>query len=227
MRTVQSNYLNMINAVRGHFSANTSVWSNNPLIASGVNNLNETGDAITAAATKQKINNPTGHTVAKERARNELEELVYRTSVRLRTYARLTNNDVLAVKLDVSQSALDRMKHNELLTFGRVIVAACEEHLSKLENYQIDSNTVSALSQSINLTASLYTERDTVVDQRGEVTADLDKLFTVARNQLKILDDLVEGYIDNETFVATYFNARRIHDLGGRRTKKDEQTKED
>jgi hypothetical protein len=148
MRTVQSNYLNMINVVRGHFSANTNVWSNNPLIVSGVNNLNKTGDAITAAATKQKINNPTGHTVAKERARNELEELIYHTAVRLRTCERLTD-DVLAVKLEVPQSALDRMKHNELLTFGRVIVAACEEHLSKLENYQIDSNTVNTLSQSI------------------------------------------------------------------------------
>jgi hypothetical protein len=226
MRTVQSNYLNMINAVRRHLETNSNVWSNNPLIVGGVISLNETGEAIKAAATKQQNSNPTGHTVAKERARNELEELAYRASVRLRTYARLTNNDALAAKLNFSQSALDRMKHNDLLTFGRVVVAACEKHLPELANYQIDSNMVKELSQSIERTASLYTERDTVVDQRVEVTADLDKLFAVARNQLKVLDDLVDGYIDDEIFIATYLNARRIHDLGGRKTKTNEQNPE-
>jgi hypothetical protein len=138
----------------------------------------------------------------------------------------LTKNDVLTAKLKCSQSALDRMKHNDLLTFGRVVVVACEEHLPELANYQIDSNTVSKLSQSIEQTAALYTERDTVVDQRVEVTADLEKLFAVARNQLKVLDDLVDGYIEDEIFVATYLNARRIHDLGGRKTKTDEQNPE-
>jgi hypothetical protein len=42
---------------------------------------------------------------------------------------------------------------------------------------------VNELSQSIERTSSLYAERDTVVDKRAEDTADLDKLFTVARKQ--------------------------------------------
>jgi hypothetical protein len=79
------------------------------------------------------------------------------------------------------------------------------------------------LSQCIERTATLYAARDAVVDQRIEATADLDKLFNTARNQLKILDDLVEGYLEDETFITTYFNARRIHDLGGKKTKKQEE----
>jgi hypothetical protein len=31
----------------------------------------------------------------------------------------------------------------------------------------------------------------------------------------------VEGYIEDDVFVATYFNTRRIHDLTGKKTKKE------
>jgi hypothetical protein len=222
MRDTQSNYLNMANAVIQHFDGNFNVWNNIPLVVSGVNSLKNTTEAINIAAIKQKNSSPTGYTAAKERARNELESLVYRTTVRLRSYARSTNNDVLTAKLNFSQSTLDRMKHNDLLTYCRLVVAACGEYLPELANYKIDSNTINELSQSIERTSLLYAERDTVVDERIEATADLEKLFSTIRNQLKILDDLVEGYIDNDTFVATYFNARRIHDLGRTKAKTEE-----
>jgi FixJ family two-component response regulator len=216
----------MMNAVTQHFGNNSNVWNSNPLVINGVNNLIETGKAIEEAAKKQKANSPTGHTAAKERARNELESLTYRTAVRLRSYARSTDNDVLTAKLDFSQSTLDRMKHNDLLTCSRMVVAACKEYLPKLIIYQIDNAAVDKLSQSIEQTSLLYAARDAVVDQRVEATADLEKLFTTARNQLKILDDLVEGYLDDETFIATYFNARKIHDLKGKRAKTETQNPE-
>jgi hypothetical protein len=56
-----------------------------------------------------------------------------------------------------------------------------------------------------------------------EATAHLQQLFAQARKQLKTLDDLVEAYVEDDTFVATYFNARRIHDLKGRRVKTGEK----
>jgi hypothetical protein len=110
MRNGQSNYLNMTNAVIRHFDDNSGVWNEKPLVVNGVNSLKTTVEAVNAAATKQKNSSPTGHTAAKERARDELENFVYRTAVRLRSYARSTNNDVLMAKLNFSQSTLDRMK---------------------------------------------------------------------------------------------------------------------
>jgi hypothetical protein len=56
-----------------------------------------------------------------------------------------------------------------------------------------------------------------------EATTRLQNLFAQARKQLKTLDDLVEGYVEDDEFVATYFNARRIHDLKGRKTRTEEK----
>ena len=57
--------------------------------------------------------------------------------------------------------------------------------------------------------------RDTVVDQRMEATDQIAQLVAQARQQLKGLDDLVNGYIADQRFADAYFNARRIHDLKG------------
>jgi hypothetical protein len=47
----------------------------------------------------------------------------------------------------------------------------------------------------------------------------MDRLFAVARKQLKVLDDWVDAYLDDDTFIKTYFITRRIHDLRGKKAK--------
>jgi hypothetical protein len=218
MKKTQSNYLNMLNAVIRHFDDNTNLWNDIPLVVNEVNKLKQTGIEINAVATKQRENDPTGHTSAKEQVRDKLETLIYRTGTRLRIYARLINDDVTKAQLRFSQSSLDRMKHNELLICARVVVAACEKFLPELSDYQIDQATINELNQTIEQLVTLYAERDVVVDQRIEVTSGLNRLFAAARNQLKVLDDLVDAYLDDDTFIETYFITRRIHDLRGKKT---------
>ncbi|MDR0732440.1 MAG: hypothetical protein LBF08_00035 [Dysgonamonadaceae bacterium] len=223
MKISQSNYLNMANAVLEHFDENVSAWTGISVVSAGVTALKGTVANITAAATKQEESNPVGYTAAKEDARDGLEHFVYQTALRLRVYAKITNNDVLLETVHFSRSALDHLRINDLLTRSRVILDACVANLSHLGDYQVTQDTVDDLQQRIDQTAQLYAQRDTVVDQRMEATAHLQKLFAQARKQLKTLDDLVEGYVEDDAFVATYFNARRIHDLRGRKMKPEQE----
>jgi hypothetical protein len=223
MRDGQSNYWNMLNAVLQHFDDNIPVWKGVEIVVKCIEDLKNNGTAIKVAATKQRDSNPIGHTIAKERSRNELENITFQVAIRARSYARLIEDDVLTEKLNFSRSNLDRMKHNDLLTCSRVVFDACRNYLPALAPYQVDEKIVDRLSQCIEQTTLLYAERDTVIDQRMEATADLAKQFITARKYLKTLDDLVEGYIEDDTFVATYFNTRRIHDLKGRRASKKEE----
>jgi hypothetical protein len=223
MKISQSNYLNMSHAVLTHFDNNVSAWSGIRVVSDGVGKLRITLTSITNAATKQGENNPVGHTAAKEHARDGLEGLVYLTALRVRSYARTADDDVLLEKVHFSRSTLDILGINDLLTRSRLVLDACVAHLSALTDYQIDKKTIADLQQRIDQTAQLYALRDTVIDQRMEATAHLQQLFGQARKQLKTLDDLVEGYVEDDAFVATYFNARRIHDLRGRKVKTGEK----
>jgi hypothetical protein len=223
MKDGQSNYLNMVNAVLTLFEGNKAAWNGVVVVVDGFDRLKATGLSLNDAAAKQKDSDPKGHTAAKERSRDALENLLYRVALRVRSYARTVDNDVLVSKTLFSRSELDRLKTNDLLTLGRVVRDACAENIDALEVYQVEQSTVDSLSELIDRTAELYAKRDTVVDQRMEATGHLVQLFGQARKQLKALDDLVEGYVEDDTFVAEYFNARRIHDLKGRKAKTAEE----
>jgi hypothetical protein len=219
MKVSQSNYLNMASAVITLFDKKLSAWRNIPVLVEGVERVRKIIVAIRESAIKQEENKPTGHTVAKERSRDELENLMYQTAVRVRSYAGATENDVLADQMRISHTSLDKMKTNDLLTFAHVIADACTANLPALTDYLIDESTVDSLRKIAEQTAQLYAQRDVVIDQRMEATSRLEQLFTQARTSLKTLDDLAEGYIEDDAFLAEYFNARRIHDIRGRKTK--------
>jgi len=217
MTTNQSNYLNMLNAVLSLFDSHPAAWAAIVTVAGGVERLRTTLEAIIETAKQQDANDSKGHTAAKEHSRDLLENLTYQMAVRMRSYAAVAGNEVLRKAAQFSRSDLDNMKTNELLTHCRVVADACDASVVELTDYRIDAKTVDELRQRIKQTAQLYAQRDTVIDRRTEATDRLKRLFSQARQQIKALDDLAEGFVDDDIFVATYFNARRIHDLRGRK----------
>jgi hypothetical protein len=209
----QNNYLNMVVAVLKHFDNYTSIWSEINLILMILEKVRSIVKAILATAIKQAENNPVGYTASKEQTRDILETMLYQIALRVRTYARITDNKVLVEKTRFSRSSLDLLGNNDLVIVSNMLADACTEHLAELVDYQVDQAMVDKLQELATQTKTLYAQRDTVIDERMEATARLQQLFTQVRKQIKILDDMVEGYIEDDTFVTTYFNARRIHNL--------------
>jgi hypothetical protein len=224
MRQNQSNYLNMASAVLQHFDNHASIYVNVRIVASGVDKVRSTVDVINAVALKQNENNPMGYTASKEQTRDSLETTLYLAALRVRSYAGATDNKVLAQKTQFSRSSLDALRTDDLCLAANTLADACEEHLADLAEYQVDQTVATRLRELVKKTKTLYAKRDTVIDERMEATARLKDLFAQLRGLLKTLDDLVEAYIEDDVFVATYFNARRIHDIKGRHAA---QTKED
>jgi hypothetical protein len=216
MRQSQSNYLNMANAVLQHFDNHTTVWSNVSIVVTCLAKVRYAVEAINVVAVKQNDNNPTGYTASKEQVRDSLENCAYLTALRARSYAGATGNEVLAQKTRFSRSSLDGLKTNDLCIAANTLADACEENLAELAEYQVDQSTVNRLRELAVKTQTLYAQRDTVIDERMEATERLKQFFAQLRGLLKTLDDLVEAYIEDDVFAATYFNARRIHDLKGR-----------
>lgn len=211
MTQEQDNVLNMVNAVLNLFDQNPDVTESNPMVAQHKEDILGVRDDILQAAIKQKSNASKGRTEAKDRSRTMLEEKIFLLGVRMRTYAAATDNTVLAAPLSFSKSSLSRTKTHDLLMLGRLIVDTAASCLEDLEPFKIDGDMLDDLQTNIEEVATLYAERDTAVDSGMEATKQLARLFRLVRKTLKQMDDLVDGYVSDKTFVATYHNSRRIH----------------
>jgi hypothetical protein len=206
----------MAGAVLQHFDNQTPVWTNVNIVVSGVEKVRSVVDVINAVAVKQKEYSPVGYTESKEQTRDLLETTLYRIALRVRSYAGATGNKILAQKTRFSRSSLDALRTGDLCLAAVTLANACEENLADLAEYQVNQAAVDKLRELAAQTKTLYAKRDMVIDERMEATARLEKLIAQLRGVLKTLDDLVETYIEDDVFVAAYFNARRIHDLKGR-----------
>jgi hypothetical protein len=110
---------------------------------------------------------------------------------------------------------LDILSLNNLLNRARAIAEMCKVRLEQLKPYEIDEVSLTNLQIAIEKLAKLNAHRDAVVDFRMENTSSIINLFNKTRQELKTLDALVEGFVDDEAFLAVYFSSRRIHDMKG------------
>ncbi|MDR1679205.1 MAG: hypothetical protein LBR81_05435 [Prevotellaceae bacterium] len=215
MTKKQSNYFNMIKAVDDVFSNCRAVWEEKTLLVACYERLHGLNERIVVAAAKQKENAPEGHTAAKENARTMLEDRLFVMGRRLLAFAYLQKDTVAATQADFSRSSLDNYSVNNLLSFARAIFKLCEARLSLLKDYEIDDAAMKDFQAVIDRLANLNAHRDAMVGFRMESTASIASLLSKARQELEIMDSLVEGFIVDEAFLTVYFNARRIHDVRG------------
>ncbi len=222
MNKTQSNYFNMMKAVNDVFMSNGAVWEQQGLLVTCRKRLHELIEGVGEAAAKQKGNETEGHTAAKEAARTVLEDRLFVVGRRLGAFANIEGDMVIAAQANFSRSSLDHLSGNNLLSLARSIFKVCDERFSLLKGYEIDEGVMKDLRSGIDEFADLNAHRDAVMDFRMENTASIASLLSKARQELKTMDMLVEGFIFDEAFLAVYFNARRIHDVRGGGKRKEE-----
>lgn len=217
MKQSQVNYHNMGKAVYQVMGDFRPVWESKVHISAGCKRISDLITDIDQITKSQKTNNPKGHTAAIEQERTILEDQMYQIGSRLRAYAMTTNDVTLAAQVQFSRSSLDNLPLNKLLTLGRVIADACNTNMMALETYEVTQAEVETLQSAIRRTDHLNSHRDAVVDHRMENTSHLEELIERLRKELKIMDTLVDAYMIDEEFLTVYYNARRIHDIHGRK----------
>ncbi|MDR2908164.1 MAG: hypothetical protein LBU91_09285 [Bacteroidales bacterium] len=222
MNKSQSNYFNMVKAVCDVLENNVLAWREAGPIEDVVSEVSELRKAVEIAASKQVENTPTGHTAAKEAARTRIEDELFNIGRRLRSYGRIAKDAVIEEQSKFSRSSLDRLSLNNLLSLARSIAALCKARAEEeLRGFKIDADMIAKFELAVADLDKLAAHRDAVVDVRMENTSSIIDLLGKLREQLKTLDALVEGFVDDDGFLMVYFSARRVHDVKGRSRKKE------
>jgi hypothetical protein len=212
MTQQQINSLNMFKAVTALLEKKSDVWSTRTPIVPVVLNLKSIVSGVELYMKSQFEKGTAGYTQQKDAKLDVLLKLVYKLSAKLRAYAKATENIVLLKAVDYSASSLESGTETEIISRCQTIAKKANEFLSQLTDYEVTPAELDFIDHAIKDVEPLASQRDAVASERKAATAGIPELIRKGKDQLDVLDDLIEGLIHDDNFIDSYFNARRIID---------------
>lgn len=216
MNRRQLNMLAMYQSVLSHLDQFPATWNQLAPVTPIVDNLRKTVTDLLTQSQLQEQNQTAGHTKNKDAHFYKMLEHAYQLSLKIRAYAKLTQNNVLLHDVNYSYSAMEAGAEQLVLQRCERIAQHARAKLSELTAYQVTEADVATLEQLLKEAQPLTSARNVIAGARKTATSSIPELIAFARQQLDVLDDLVEGLITDQTFTSTYFNLRQVYDRVGR-----------
>jgi hypothetical protein len=221
----QNNALNMYNAVLQYLDENSGIWNNVTPVANQQAHLKSVVDSINSKSEEQQGKSTEGYTASKNAAMETMVNLAYKMALKIKGYAKKAGNKVILQSVDISISNLQSGSSREVINRCKIIAATAQANLSHLAEYKVTPADITTVRDAISNAIPKTAERDATSAERRGITLTLPSMFSEAGEEASDLDDLIEGLIDNEDFVTGYFAVRRINDMRGGKSKKEEKEK--
>ena len=154
-------------------------------------------------------------TTAQTRTKNELmTDLVDRTAkvaLKARGLAKVTGNNQLLNRVDFSRYDIaNKSDQYTLDTIRTILKAVRKEQAALVTGYNLFEGEIDALEAIVKRVDALINERRVSASGGKASTTNLSETISELRQAWDVMDDLVEGIIDDEDFIDIYNNSRRI-----------------
>jgi hypothetical protein len=123
--------------------------------------------------------------------------------------------------VDFSESKLNSGEETEIFLRLKNIITAGRENLQVLLPYGITKETLDDLEVRYEKLQSLPETIQMVSSNRKSATRSIKELNSEARNILDLLDDAIEGIVEDEKIIEAWFDARKIK--GRHNSKKEDE----
>ncbi len=197
-------------SVLSHFDKFPASWNQLAPLTPIVDGLRQNVTDILAQSQLQAHYETVGYTKRKDVHMDQILERSYQLGLKLRAYAKVTTDHVLLQAVNFSNTKLRRGSAQLVLQRCQRIVQHARSHLAELANYQVTEAEVAAVEQMLTTTEPMTPARNVISGERKTATSSIPELIAQARQNLDMLDDLVESMVTDVAFVDTYFNVRRI-----------------
>jgi|GEM_PF-2574896 len=211
MNQEQLNSWTMMGDVKRHLEAHRSVWAASGPISESVAALEEVWREIELSQLV-KADGSSGAKQAKDLALALAAGKAYKIGRRVLAWAKKQNQPEVAILVDHSRSELLQGAEEAMLNRQRQILQQARAHQAELAAYQVSDELLDGLEAAINTFATLRGGYSLKANQVIYSNARIEELLRKARTLLDILDDEVEGLIEDPGFIDQYKIARRITD---------------
>jgi hypothetical protein len=222
-----ANKLMMYQVVQSHLDRNKSLWTS---VAAMATTINDFELLLAEIETYRKLTQENKKGITQQKATQQALVIAhaYEISSVLYAMAIKKNDDILAAKVDFTETDLLKKRDNNLVATCLNIVEFATEHLAELIAYEVTADELIVLKEEINSFAENLTTGRVSVSERKAANEKLKLVFLQVDTLLKKqLDRIVVRYRKTEPdFYTTYQSLRHIVNYGVRHEKPKEPEKE-
>ena len=211
MNKKQSNYVAMTKATLAVMETKRPEWETNEPINETVTKVAEHVNTLETEDRNREEMKTTGMTEDKGDMFETMCQLAFKLTSKLKAYAKRTKNNTLLAAVDYTETTLKAGTQQTVLVRCQTILQKAKDNAEALTTHQVTPEKITELETAINAYEPLTPQRDAVGDERVAKTVVLNETIVKIREELDILDDLVEG-MSNEEFIDAYHSARNIID---------------
>ena len=193
--------------------ANTAIWNGTPILVSIKNNFDELIQRINVQNEKTQSNSK-AVTANKAIALQNLTGKAVSLSGILQAYAALTGNTILAGKVALNKSDIERARETDVEALITPVIDEARNELTNLADYALTEDTIVDMETSLDDFKALIGQPRTIRNQAFAAMTLMDELFDATNDILKNkLDKLMIRFkLTNTEFYSQYERARTIVD---------------
>jgi hypothetical protein len=221
MNKNHENKLTMYMGVASVLGENSSKTATLPALEESITKF---GNVIGAIERKAKEIDAvaTGKTVLKTECEDQLMEDLMPAVFALSAYAHTTGETVLAVKSNVTEWGIRRLRDTEIIAKATGLLELVEANVANLKDYGITESTVTNIRNRIQAFMDALGKKESGFSDRTSMRKSLFDLFDEGDFLLtRQIDSMMEQFRKKETeFYNAYFQARFIKMMGAPRKAK-------
>lgn len=192
------------------FERSGGVWNSNAPLVTAYTRFKTLVKDITDNSLIQQQNDTTGYTADKKAKRDELVKATFSLCLKLKSFANVNGNTILAKSATLSMNDLEDLSETELINTATTLADTAHHYTTVAADFQVTPELITQLQQDVNNYTPLIIHRNSVGNKRSLATANLKTLYSNAAKQLKLVNDLLNALVDDKAFVDAFYQAKKM-----------------
>ena len=211
MNRRQNNTFRMSKATVSLMDDHQELWVDFPVIATQKAKIEGIQEQLGTQKDDRLVIDTRAHTKTKNEKLSALGSRTGRLAIRARALARINKDNELLLATDYTKRQIERGSDQDTMNAIHKIVSAVEPHEAILvADYNLGETELAEIKTETEAVDRLIVDRTTTNAAGKSATAQVSDLVQDLVEEWELMDDLVEGIIDDADFVDTYYTTRRI-----------------
>jgi len=225
MNQSEFNFLNMSDRVQSHMLLGRSIWENEPEIVDVVETIIKLRSGISEKGAIESGLSVKGLTSAKDNTLDSLATNTCKLSKKISGFAKKKKILELIPLVNHSVTTITRGPEKEMINRCKAITGLAVKHMDNLKSFSVKQSEIDHINDLIAEYQNHIDNRSNTHISKSSTGEEISNDISMMRDQYDILDDLVEGSLEDNVFIRDYKGARVIDDYGKGKTLKNKDKK--